>query len=590
MQVVAGSCDRHLKLALPHFSARLLKAVLTMLAASACCAALSQAQAPNRAPLNSAEVFEWAERVYPELFPGHSATQTLAPFRYRYYAATDTYLALDGTTIQALAPWTNGQVSTLGRTADFACAIDTRRCGASHADGRSWRAPHRVDEGNGEVIDVMAALDDSGRATVVMRKQESERVVLYARQGRAGSIIEPAHWDSWAAIDVGPVGPIQSSGASVNRNVILSKSPAGHAVVAWLHRRACTPTTYLRSGTCDYIYTARRMAGSQNWETPVLVADTPGNLQSIRINDRGDILVRVDGWKRNGQSFYTRRHAVAWRPASAAAFTVQLLPDNNLDSGWQIALDNEGRFVLAGEATQSGTTDLAVYRGRVGGTIGSQEVIDQRGAAVTFRGLAMGTRGGSVVVWDQNNGTRLTRWAAVSSSGDAPYAVTDFGQGPSSNFSGVAWVAFSDHDVVHAYDFTRNEVRRWAEGVWSSAQRLPADFDPPDGRTADMDRAINRNGDVLSVRRGIGSEAGTWSLFDASRHKVTKRFAEVEPADYVVGLSHGNRNLGQTEMGLALNAQALVLFRNRYDVMPAPGMPAGDARTAISRVWVSVLR
>jgi hypothetical protein len=551
---------------------------------------MAQTAVSVRAPLSSTEVFEWAERAYPNLFPGQQTTQSFAPFRFRYYSATETYLALDGTSIQALAPWTNGQVRTLGRVTDFACQIDPTRCSTGSAEPRTWQTPHRVDEGNGEVTEVVAALDDTGRATIVVRKQESDRATLFARQGSAGTGPEPTQWGAWTSIDVGPNGPISSFALPFNRNLLLATSPSGHAVVAWIHRAACKSTTYLQFGTCDYVYTSRKLVGETRWEAPILVTDTPGHLHAIRINDRGDTLLRVDGWVRSGSSFYSERNGVAWRARASTGFTVQLLTPISFDRGWQVALDNEGRFVAAGEVTQDGTTDLAVYRGIVGGTIGPQEVIDQRAASVTFRALAVGTQGGSVVVWDQNNGTRTTRWAAVSEAGGAPYTVTDFGQGPAAGLSETAWVAFSDHGVVHAYDLGRNEIRRWAEGVWSSAQKLPGDFGPTDGRTSSVERALNRNGDMLSIRVGSRTSAGTWSLFDASRHLVIRRFAETQPADFVIGLSHANRELGQGPMALASNTQALVLFSNRYDVMPRPGMPAGDARTVISRVWASILR
>jgi hypothetical protein len=40
-------------------------------------------------------VFNWAESVYPNLFaPPAAASQTLAPYYYRYYAGTNAYLGI----------------------------------------------------------------------------------------------------------------------------------------------------------------------------------------------------------------------------------------------------------------------------------------------------------------------------------------------------------------------------------------------------------------------------------------------------------------------------------------------------------------
>ncbi|MGZ5195007.1 MAG: hypothetical protein ACXWJM_07440, partial [Ramlibacter sp.] len=40
------------------------------------------------------QLMDFGENVYPQYFPGHETTQSLAPFAFRYYAATGVYLGV----------------------------------------------------------------------------------------------------------------------------------------------------------------------------------------------------------------------------------------------------------------------------------------------------------------------------------------------------------------------------------------------------------------------------------------------------------------------------------------------------------------
>jgi hypothetical protein len=73
------------------------------------------------------QLLDYAESAYAGLFPGHPATQQLAPFHYRYYAATNTYL---GVAVQSDSQYVlNGvyglggpfgsQITFLGMVTDF---------------------------------------------------------------------------------------------------------------------------------------------------------------------------------------------------------------------------------------------------------------------------------------------------------------------------------------------------------------------------------------------------------------------------------------------------------------------------------------
>ena len=59
----------------------------------------------------SDRIFNFAERYFPSLFPGHSVSGTIQDYYYRYYPSTNTYLASQGGQLLALL---NGQLVNLG--------------------------------------------------------------------------------------------------------------------------------------------------------------------------------------------------------------------------------------------------------------------------------------------------------------------------------------------------------------------------------------------------------------------------------------------------------------------------------------------
>lgn len=77
------------------------------------------------------ELFDWAERIYPQFFPGPQANQTLAPFVYRHYPSTQNYVGVDGQAVYILGPVSGGSLLALGSLADFACLVYPGSCAAS---------------------------------------------------------------------------------------------------------------------------------------------------------------------------------------------------------------------------------------------------------------------------------------------------------------------------------------------------------------------------------------------------------------------------------------------------------------------------
>lgn len=68
-------------------------------------------------------LLDWAERTYPDLFPGRAATQWLAPYQYRYYPATGNYLGVGGSDVYVLGPISQGKIQRVGSLEEFRCKV-----------------------------------------------------------------------------------------------------------------------------------------------------------------------------------------------------------------------------------------------------------------------------------------------------------------------------------------------------------------------------------------------------------------------------------------------------------------------------------
>lgn len=75
-------------------------------------------------------LLDWAERTYPDMFPGQAATQWLAPYQYRYYPATGNYLGVGGSDVYVLGPISQGNIQRVGSVEEFRCKVQA--CAARH--------------------------------------------------------------------------------------------------------------------------------------------------------------------------------------------------------------------------------------------------------------------------------------------------------------------------------------------------------------------------------------------------------------------------------------------------------------------------
>ena len=70
--------------------------------------------------VTAADLFTWAERIYPTLFPSGPATQTFQAYEFRFYPSTDWYLGVSNNRVYVLnTSQTQGQVVDVGALTDF---------------------------------------------------------------------------------------------------------------------------------------------------------------------------------------------------------------------------------------------------------------------------------------------------------------------------------------------------------------------------------------------------------------------------------------------------------------------------------------
>lgn len=71
------------------------------------------------------QLFDWGQRLYPELLKGTPQAGTLDGYRYRYYAATGLYAGVKQGRVYLYQPTVSPQVQPLGALADFLPAVMT---------------------------------------------------------------------------------------------------------------------------------------------------------------------------------------------------------------------------------------------------------------------------------------------------------------------------------------------------------------------------------------------------------------------------------------------------------------------------------
>lgn len=433
--------------------------------------------------------------------------------------------------------------------------------------GRAWTTGAALEANDQPVEGFSAAIDDSGRVMVLFVKSDGSRKVLWAVRGEPGATGAAPTFTSPLALDA--TLPVASS-----EPYRVVAAPGGDMLATWISRQPCTSSSYNTSGNCLYRYAARFVAANNTWEAPIQVASTRSTtLGNVMLNDQGDMLVEVTGWTKVSGSLADTDATVTWKGRADSSFRQQNITGTNLGTRRQF-LDGDGNLLLVGQASQNATTDIVAYRGTVTGGIGNQEIIDTRGAAATFRDAWMGRRGHVVVMWNQNNGTADTRYAAtLDRAGDAwtlaQLNIANEGTSP-------RYAAVNDDGSFTLYSNGLRLIRR--SGIWGNYARF-SDWGFWNEYYADF--AMSRNGNMLVVKNGNLLKNNGWASFDGNAGAVVQPFpTDATGPGYLLGVKSelaGHAYLSQSGVGFFLSI-------NTFDVLPTAAVPSGDKRT-VDNLW-----
>ena len=78
--------------------------------------------------VGSNELFDWAERIYPQFFPSHRSNQALGPYIFRFYPETQNYVAVAGELIYIQGPISGNLLQLVGSVAEYSCLVDPSAC------------------------------------------------------------------------------------------------------------------------------------------------------------------------------------------------------------------------------------------------------------------------------------------------------------------------------------------------------------------------------------------------------------------------------------------------------------------------------
>jgi hypothetical protein len=85
-------------------------------------------QLASTAPFTASTLMDWAESALPQLFPGPQSNQTLGSYTYRYYPATQNFIAVNGDQVYVLGPFTGNQLAFVGTLSGLSCTINPSTC------------------------------------------------------------------------------------------------------------------------------------------------------------------------------------------------------------------------------------------------------------------------------------------------------------------------------------------------------------------------------------------------------------------------------------------------------------------------------
>ena len=103
-------------------------------------------------PIDTATLFNWAERQYPSLFPQGPVNEPLVydgtAYTIRYYASTGNYLAVSDGKVFGYGPFTGNQLQGFGFTADYTCSASPTNCKPATGVAMAWDSGGKAWDGS----------------------------------------------------------------------------------------------------------------------------------------------------------------------------------------------------------------------------------------------------------------------------------------------------------------------------------------------------------------------------------------------------------------------------------------------------------
>lgn len=91
-------------------------------------------------PLDVTRLLDWAEREYPQYFPGHQDNLQATPYLYRYYPGTGNYVGVAGDDVYIFGPLSNHLLQRVGSREDFRCRVQPADCAPPGYARAGWVA------------------------------------------------------------------------------------------------------------------------------------------------------------------------------------------------------------------------------------------------------------------------------------------------------------------------------------------------------------------------------------------------------------------------------------------------------------------
>lgn len=417
-----------------------------------------------------------------------------------------------------------------------------------------------------------ADIDDAGQVTVVLAQSDGVRTALVAALATPGAAGQAPTVGSLQAVDTAAL-PLNTA----TNNYQMAVAPNGNAVVVWEVSAPCTASTYATTGNCTFVYTTRRLSGG-NWESPVLVGDTPGTVTGALINNRGDVAVTWPGWTRSGTTV-TAQNGVAWRAVGDAGFRQQLFAQVDRPAGTSatLSLDSAGNLLLVTPTQANGVASVVAYRGSVAAGFGAQEEIDSVATDATLEGLWSSVNGQAVVLWRQQQGGSSVRMAAAIDSASGSWQRSSLGTPAAVTLAGRSLAAITDSGNFSLYDLQNCTVTRRTAGQWQAAQAVVAAACPS---PASYSPLLNRSDRMM----GVVTATGQWTAYNGSSNTMAQSLGSL-PADLLWGVPSpvdGTLLLSESGVGAYVSL-------NRFDTLPSAATPSG-VLGAVNNLWLTYIK